>query len=458
MKQKAYLCSAALAVILACNSASAEVTAEEVAQLGGSALTLFGAEKTGNKDGTIPAYTGEVIKAPPGYDKKNPGNYVEPWDEKPTFTITAQNADKYADKLTDGDREMFRKYPNFRMDIYPTHRSMTFPKYVLDNTVKNATSCKAVQGELVLEGCYGGYPFPIPKTGAQVMWNHVLEYEGIAARTDFESWIIPKDGTPILQNRSEVIQNYPFYDPKRTTTNGPKDIYWQARIDNVSPARKAGEKVVLIDAVDGLNIGRRAYQYIPGQRRVKLAPDLSYDTPNPFSGGGITMDDSKVFLGAIDRYEWKLIGKKEKYIMYNNYKMTNPAVCPPNVTNAPSFANPDCVRWELHRVWQVEGKLKAGYRHIYARRMFYFDEDGYLGATGENYDAAGKLYRISHAVFYPFFDGTGASGSATVQYDLQTGSWSTIGMASVKGLGAYAVPPPAPIFYSPEALAGEGVR
>ena len=442
----------------ASQGALAAVTAEEAAQLGGSALTVFGAEKAGNKDGTIPAYTGEVIKAPASYDKKNPGNYVEPWDEKPLFSITAQNADKYADRLTDGDREMFKTHPNFRMDIYPTHRSMTFPKYVLDNTVKNATSCKAVQGELVLEGCYGGYPFPIPKSGAQVMWNHVLEYEGTAARTDFESWVIPKDGATILQNRSEVIQNYPFYDPKRTTTNGPKDIYWQARIDNLSPARKAGEKIVLIDAVDGLNIGRRAYQYIPGQRRVKLAPDLSYDTPNPFSGGGITMDDSKVFLGAIDRYEWKLIGKKEKYIMYNNYKMTNPVVCPPNVTNTPSFANPDCVRWELHRVWQVEGKLKAGYRHIYAKRTFYFDEDGYLGATGENYDAAGKLYRISHAVFYPFFDGTGASGSATVQYDLQTGNWATIGMASVNGLGAYAVPAPSPIFYSPEALAGEGIR
>jgi Protein of unknown function (DUF1329) len=440
-------------------NAFAEVTAEEAKQLGGSVLTIFGAEKAGNKEGTIPPYTGEVVKTPAGYDKKNnPGTYVDPWNEKPLFSISAQNADKYADKLTAGQREMFKKYPTYRMDIYPTHRTMTFPKYVLDNTIKNATSCKAINGGLILSGCYGGVPFPIPKTGAEVMWNHLMEYEGVAAKSDFQSWTVTPGGSAVLQNSTETIQDYPYYDPAKTGVNGPKDIYWQVRVDSNGPPRKAGEKIVLIDAVDALNIGRRAYQYIPGQRRVKLAPDISYDTPSPFGGGGITMDDSKTFLGALDRYEWKLIGKQEKYIRYNAYKVTDFNTCPANVMLTKNFDNPDCIRWELHRVWVIEGQLKASYRHIYNKRVFYFDEDGYLGAATENYDAAGKMYRVTHANMYPFYEGSGATGSATVTCDLQTGGWVIQGLASVKGLGNYSVPRPSPVIFSPEALAGGGIR
>ena len=65
----------------------------------------------------------------------------------------------------------------------------------------------------------------------------------------------------------------------------------------------------------------------PGQRRVKLAPDLAYDTPAPMAGGSATMDDAIAFLGALDRFDFKLVGKKEKFIMYNNFKLNDHANC-----------------------------------------------------------------------------------------------------------------------------------
>ncbi|RQR22051.1 DUF1329 domain-containing protein [Burkholderia sp. Bp9143] len=150
-----------------CHTALAAVTAEEAKQLGGDKLTAFGAEKAGNKEGTIPPYTGTGVHAPASYDWKDPGQRPSPYDDKRLYTITAQNYTQYTDKL-DGLTELFNRYPAFQMQVYPSHRDIVFPAYVQANSIKNATSCKAVRDELVLGGCYGGVPFAIPKTGNEV--------------------------------------------------------------------------------------------------------------------------------------------------------------------------------------------------------------------------------------------------------------------------------------------------
>ena len=145
--------------------------AEEGKQLGGPVLTAFGAEKAGNKEGTIPPYTGEGLETPPGFgkDSKDPYSRPDPYaNEKPLYSITAQNAAQYADKL-DGIIEVFKIYPNFRMDVYPSHRSAVFPQYVLDNTLKNVKDCKSVDSDTRIENCWGGTPFPVPQNGAQVL-------------------------------------------------------------------------------------------------------------------------------------------------------------------------------------------------------------------------------------------------------------------------------------------------
>ena len=319
---------AALAAAFAGVSIAA-VTADEAKQLGGPTLTTFGAEKAGNKEGTIPPYTGEGIKQPAGFgkDPKNPYARPDPFaDEKPLFSITAQNAAQYADKL-DGMAEIFKAYPNFRMDVYKTHRSVVLPKYVLDNTVKNATDCKGLDDDTRLDGCWGGLPFPIPKNGAQAMWNHLAAFRGHALGGLFQLLRRGRQRHVLERWRQPAVAQSPFYDPKATSPATGKTVYSQIRIDSDAPSRKAGEKLVIIDPLDSVGVGRRAYQYIPGQRRVKLAPDLAYDTPAPMAGGSATMDDAIAFLGALDRFEFKLVGKKEKFIMYNNFKLNDHANC-----------------------------------------------------------------------------------------------------------------------------------
>jgi Protein of unknown function (DUF1329) len=450
-----------IAVVAAASAgcAMAAVSAEEAKALG-TTLTYIGAQKEGNKEGTIPAFTGEGVKPPANYDPKEPFRRPDPFaNEKPLFSITAQNAAQYADKL-DAMVEMFKVYPNFRMDVYPSHRTGIYPKAVVENTFKNATSCKGTDGDIRIEGCWGGFAFPIPKNGAQVMWNHLTNYESFAWGGYSDSWVIANNGTASLIGGNLFWQQSKYFDPSNTAPSKGNTTYWEVRVDSVAPARRVGEKLVLIDPLDVLTFGRRAYQYIPGQRRVKLAPDLAYDTPSPNAGGAATMDDAKTFLGSIDRYDWKLMGKKEKYIMYNNFKATEHTTCTNAVINTKNFANPDCVRWELHRVWVVQATIKPGYRHIYPKRTFYWDEDGYAAGLSENYDAGGKLYRVVSSVAFPFYstEGGGTSGDGTFNYDLQTGVWSSQGSWADKGAGLAPQTPHTDIFYASETLAGEGIR
>ncbi|HEX5806469.1 MAG TPA: DUF1329 domain-containing protein [Macromonas sp.] len=441
-------------------TAFAAVSPEEAKNLGNT-LTAIGAEKAGNKDGSIPPYSGKAPKAPASYNKAEPGQRPDPYNEKPLFSITAANAAQHADKL-DGLVEVFKKYPNFRMDIYPTHRDYAYPKVVLDNTLKNATACKGTNDELKIEGCYGGFPFPIPKTGRQVMWNHLLQYQTYASKLLNNSWVTPTGGQAVLQATSESAQLYNNFEPNNNKPLAGDVIYWNILKNDLAPARKAEGKLVIQDSLDMVGVGRRVYQYIPGQRRVKLAPNLAYDTPSPNSGGSSTMDDAKGFSGALDRYEFKLVGKKEKYIMYNTYQLSDRKACPDEkLVNHPNFPHPDCVRWELHRVWKVEATLKPEFRHVYAKRIFFWDEDAPGAGVVENYDASGKLYRILTQYAMPYYEGEmGAGGTtdASFSLDLQTGIWAAQGSMGFPNAGSLPVSGFESRIFTPDALAGAGIR
>ena len=463
MKVKTRVILTALASLFAA-SAMAAVSAEEAKQLGGATLTTWGAEKAGNKDGTIPAYTGTPIKVPASYDPKVPEQHPDPFGDKPLFTITAQNMAQYADRLTEGIKATFKAYPDFRMNVYQTHRTVIFPKYVLENTVKNATACHTIDNGVSLEGCYGGIPFPIPKTGMEAMWNHLAGYEAYSWGGNTSNWMIPPNGAPALQGISAATQENPFYDPAHSGVNGPKVVNWKVRTYDNAPARKVGNQIMIIDALDQINVGRRAYQYIPGQRRVKLAPDLSFDTPNPYTAGASTMDDAKGFSGAMNRYEWKLIGKQEKYIPHNNFALYDRKVCPDEkLISTKHFPNPECLRWELHRVWVIEATLKPEFRHIYKKRIQYWDEDGFNAGEGDNFDAAGKLYRVvlpMHMTMYESPIGAATNGGAFVM-DLNTGIWASNGSAGCENeahCGWTPVPSKGENWYSPDSMAGEGIR
>lgn len=431
--------------------AHAAVTPEEAKQLGTS-LTLMGAEKAGSKDGVIPEYTGGLTAAPAGFDKAK-GVRPDPFaGEKRLFAIDGKNVDQYADKLTEGSKALLKANTDFRMDVYPTHRTVAMPKAVLDTTVKNATHVKLSDDGLSLSGSNGGIPFPIPKTGNEAIFNHLTRYQGLQVVVPkFSAYNVDRSGRLALSSQGMWTQESPYYE----TSNAPDpNMLTRAQAVYSGPARRAGEAIMTMESLDA-GKSRRAWQYLPGQRRVRLAPDLAYDTPNPSTGGMSTYDDVYLFNGMLDRFDFKLVGKKEIYVPYNTYRFTYHDK--PEDAFLPKFINPDLVRWELHRVWVVEAKLKEGKRHIYSRRTFYLDEDSWAILAVDQYDGRGQLWRPGFAYLTVNYDAASISTMASGHYDLISGGYYINVWAGANGIKVSdkVLPNSA---WTPDNLAAQGVR
>jgi hypothetical protein len=151
---------------------------------------------------------------------------------------------------------------------------------------------------------------------------------------------------------------------------------------------------------------------------VLRAPDISYDSPGLGADGLRTTDDYDGFNGAPDRYDWKLVGKKEMYVSYNNYKLTSKSEKYSDIVR-PGHLNQDLVRYEPHRVWVVEATLKAGKRHVYAKRTFYVDEDSWQIAHSDAFDGRGELWRVHETESVQYYDVPTMWVAGEAIYDLQ---------------------------------------
>jgi Protein of unknown function (DUF1329) len=439
----------ALAATFAANVHSA-ITADEAKTLG-TTLTPVGAEKAGNKDGTIPEYKGGNT-TPPAAFKAGDGIRPNPFAaEKPRLTIDAKNMAQHADKLTEGTKALLQKYPTFRVDVYPTHRTVAFPKFVTDNTLKNATKAKTTNDGRSIEGAHAGFPFPIPKTGYEAMWNHLVRFNGHAYESKYRNLSVDANGRPTLSTEGNSVQEYPFWDNSKTSA----DTYWRIKLTYTGPARRAGEALLLVDPLDIGAKDRRAWSYLPGQRRVKVAPDLSHDTPNPGTAGATTFDDTFIFNGSMERFDFKLLGKKEMFVPYNAYTAVYQSK--QDDLLKPNHLNPDLVRWELHRVWVVEATLREGKRHVYSKRVFYLDEDSWAAVASDEYDARGQLYRAGLAYMAPSYDLPAPYTDMFSHYDLVARLYSVTGFIAETG-GLRHTKPLADREWTADSLAGAGVR
>ena len=335
---------------LAAPLAQAAVSAQEAATLK-TTLTPVGAERAGNKDGSIPPWEG-------GYPADASYNSATIPDlfgkDKPLFTITQQNVAQYADKLTEGTQGLLKKYPSFKVHVYPTRRTAAAPQWVYDNTFKNATrATMAPSGELgpFPKGAYGGIPFPIPKNGEEAIFNHLLRWTSPGYLTAPVLVRVTPEGKAIMVSQVQAWSRFPYYDP-----NGNLEK-WEAagsevrltRVDTSGPPLRAGEILVQRNNIDDAK--SKTWVYLTGQRRVRRLPLNCCDVPTPVSGGILNFDEVEVFSNSIGRYDWKLVGKREMYVPYNTNSY-HQATSLDQVMTAPTL-NPDFVRFELHRVWVV---------------------------------------------------------------------------------------------------------
>jgi hypothetical protein len=222
-----------------------------------------------------------------------------------------------------------------------------------------------------------------------------------------------------------------------------------------APPFKVGENILTQDPVDQVNEGRKSWLYVVGQRRVRRAPTIAYDNPSTVSSGFSLFDEIFLFNGAIDRYQWKLIGKQQMIVPYNTQRFHSRKVAE---VLGPDHLNPDDVRWELHRVWVVEATLAPGRRHVIVRRRFYLDEDTWLAVLVDGWDAHGQLWHVGMALPFIAPELPGVVTAPYVIYDLVKRGYVASSLFN-EGDRHYQVTEQKPeSFFSAGALAAEGIR
>lgn len=457
MPYKKRINSLILAVALAASgmpAVQAAVSADKAAALK-STLTPLGGEKAGNADGSIPAWSGGYTTPDSNYTPGGKRRDLFPQD-KVLFSITAKNMDQYADKLSDGTKEMLKRYPDsYRLDIYQTRRTAAAPQWLYDNTLKNATSATLEESPTgqIPKNTYAGIPFPIPTTGAEVIWNHLVHWRGTSLQMDVFQYLITADGKRVLTTHGNASQEMPYYFQERGA-EGFNGNYWNFLMESVGPPLRAGEKILGNQNFD--NDKTTAYVYLTGQRRVRKLPNACCDTPTPATAGVMTFDELDVFSGRLDRFDWKLIGKKEMYIPYNSNKINTPDN--PEAVLADRHLNPDFVRWELHRVWVVEATLASGQRHQMAKSRYYVDEDTWTAVLGDRWDSGNRLAKTVWTLPVVMPDVPATTGQTAGFYDLTSGAWfvQTLyngGKAQFKIVDRYR-----DTQFSPAVLTAKGVR
>jgi len=415
MKTMTRVLASAVAVALlgAAAPASAGLSAAEIARLGAD-LTPIGAEKAGNKDGTIPAWTGGLCAPPAGWTAAQ--GYTDPFaGDKVLFTITKANAAQYKDKLAPGVLAMLNKYDNFKMNVYPTHRTACYPQEVYDN-VKAQAGKVELQGFGIANRGPSTVPFPIPKSGMEAIWNHTMRYLGGGISRDYNSFPVRANGDYYKIGVHEYrIFNQNMDPPQDNLLLGFLSFF-------TSPATLEGTVFLVHEPVDQVKQSRSAWIYNAGQRRVRRAPDLAYDNVNDGTEGLRTTDQFDAYNGAPDRFDWKIIGKREMYVPYNSYKLGSKSLKYKDMIQK-NTANADLLRYELHRVWEIEATLKAGSKHVYGKRVFFLDEDSWSVLYEDAYDTRKQLWRVSMFPMIQFYDAKVPWYRANIWHDLNNGGY-----------------------------------
>ncbi|MFK8013293.1 MAG: DUF1329 domain-containing protein [Marinicellaceae bacterium] len=435
----------------AANAAATAKAFDMSADLGDK--TPVGAQKSGNASGTIPAWTGGITSPPAGYAQGD--HHQDPFaSDQIKFTIDSSNYSQYADNLSVGQKAMFDKYDTYKMNVYQTRRSASFPQRIYEKTIENGKTGKLIAGGEGVTGVAEGFPFPNPQNAYELILNHKLKFKG-SGGVRYNNQVAPTASGryTVVKLKEELLGKY--YTEGNTIDDIDNILLYFYQVVE-SPARLAGRILLVHETMNQTETPRQAWIYNPGQRRVRRAPNVAYDNPGTASDGLRTNDMTDMFNGAMDRFDWKVVGKKEMYVPYNSYKVHSGDLDYSDIVK-PGHLNPDLMRYEIHRMWVVEATLKDGVRHINSRRTFYLDEDSYQIMLIDHYDSRGNIWRFSEAHSINYYDVPTFWSTVETHHDLRSGRYVAVGLDNKDPVNTFNVPL-SEANYTPQALRKRGRR
>ena len=435
--------------------ASAKVSVADAAKLDNE-LTPVGAVRAGNPDGSIPAWTGGITALPAGYNKGD--HHADPFgNDQVLYTITGANYKEYVANLSPGQVKLFETYPDtYKMPVYPTRRSASYPDSVYAATKVNALNGELLQGGNGIQNATMGIPFPIPQNGLEAIWNHTLRFRGDAVTRFGGQAAVTEGGAYTIIGFEEQLM-IKYSEAGLTPAQlMDENILFKFKQSVTKPSRLAGTALLVHETVDQVKNPRQAWTYNTGQRRVRRAPNVAYDTPGSATDGLRTTDDYDMYNGSPNRYNWELKGKQELYVAYNSYKLHSDQLTYDDILK-PHHINPDLTRFEKHRVWVVEANLKDEFRHVYVKRVFYIDEDSWQIMVADSYDDRGGLYRVALAYVLNYYEVPSPWSTLEVYHDLNSRRYLATGLDNEEEMYDFSVELSDREF-TPQALRREGKR
>jgi hypothetical protein len=455
MIKKISILATALTFALYGGVASAKVSVADAAKLDNE-LTPVGAVRAGNPDGSIPAWTGGITALPAGYNKGD--HHADPFgNDQVLYTITGANYKEYVANLSPGQVKLFETYPDtYKMPVYPTRRSASYPDSVYAATKVNGLNGELLQGGNGIQNATMGIPFPIPQNGLEAIWNHTLRFRGDAVTRFGGQAAVTEGGAYTIIGFEEQLM-IKYSEAGLTPAQlMDENILFKFKQSVTKPSRLAGTALLVHETVDQVKNPRQAWTYNTGQRRVRRAPNVAYDTPGSATDGLRTTDDYDMYNGSPNRYNWELKGKQELYVAYNSYKLHSDQLTYDDILK-PHHINPDLTRFEKHRVWVVEANLKDEFRHVYVKRVFYIDEDSWQIMVADSYDDRGGLYRVALAYGLNYYEVPSPWSTLEVYHDLNSRRYLATGLDNEEEMYDFSVELSDREF-TPQALRREGKR
>lgn len=395
----------------------AKVSPDEAAKLGieGTELTPVGAIRAGTDDGKVPKWTPYT---PNGDNLIPEPKWIENRfaSEKPLFTITKANMGQYADLLSEGHKRLLERYEDYKMNVYPSHRDAAWPKEIYEATIKNATTADLEGGDPdKIRNATLGFPFPIPTTGAHPWWNHRLKWRGNDVVRFNNQAIVQGDGSFQLTKIVEEVKFKYANLNEPGTMNGPDDIFLWYLSETKAPPRMAGQILLAWEHADY----RSAWLYNPGLRRIRRAPSVGYDNPYEGTDGQQFYDQVDMINGKLDRFTWKLLGRKVMITPYNSFAINSNKLKYDDILKG-NHINQDLPRYEMHRMWVVEANNRSDVRHTFKKRTIYFDEDTWTATMIDNYDHRDEFYKFQEGHLICLETMLSCSTVPEIIYDLQS--------------------------------------
>lgn len=430
--------------------AQAKVDAAEAARLGRD-LTPMGAEMAGNASGTIPAWTGGITSAPAGYQ---PGtHHLDPYAaDAVQYRIDSKNLAQYQALLTPGTQALLQENPDYYLRVFPSRRSASLPQRIYDATRFNAENAELIADGNGVQGAAAGVPFPMPKTGLEAIWNHIMRYRGEQIHMVTNQAAVLASGSYNLLKLDRYV--YFNYGREGMTPQDLNNTLFYYKYNIVAPAKLAGSALVVQETIDQVLSIRKAWRFNSGERRVRRLPSLAYDTLQPDTNGLATADTVDVYNGAPDHYEWQLLGKREMLVPYNSYAVHQKGIPYADILKTKTL-NPELLRYEPHRVWVVEATLRKGMGHPFAKRRFYLDEDSWQILASDIYNADGKLIRAQEVHPINYYDVPMVLSTLEALYDFEGKRYFVDGLDNNEPMYDFKVPL-GPRDFTPQALRREG--